>query len=641
MCGIAGILSLKPTFGIEKTILDRMVSAIAHRGPDRKGSYLDNWVGLGHSRLSIVDIEHGIQPMPNEDHTIWICCNGEIYNHLDHRDYLESKGHHFKTKCDIEIILHLYEENGNDCVEFLNGMFAFAIWDAPKQRLLLARDHMGIKPLYYAKTESALLFASEAKALFASGLIRPSLDARSIDNFFSFTYPLQPRSMFQGVNQVLPAEEVVIERGRVSNRRYWMLHFEEPPRTRPIQEYAENLLSLLKTSVKRQLMSDVPVGAYLSGGIDSSIIVALMRNLNNSSLETFSIVYDDPRYDESHAIQVAARSLGVINHTMVAEPSLAASYPNILYHLEIPFRHPISIPYYHLSRFVREQGLKVVLTGEGSDENFGAYNVFVADKLRRIIGQVPFMYLRRLAYKMGSRLRGQSDSLEYLLKVHFEFPELLFRRYGTVPPWYYHWRMLDSLRHGIYSSTMCEQLAGVDVEEELVMMNKSPMNGLHPHNASIWLETQTRLPNWILLIGDRCSMAHGVETRVPYLDREVIDHIACLPLSLKLHGLTTKFILREAAKGLITKEILYRRKFPFSAPIGSWFFCDRPPAFVDEMLSEDSIRRIGIFDPQEVTKARALLASSVPGTFERLRLEYLVFGILGVQSLSVVMKSFI
>jgi len=641
MCGIVGILSLKPALRIEKTILDRMVSAIAHRGPDGKGSYLDNWVGLGHCRLSIVDIEHGKQPISNEDDTIWICCNGEIYNHLDHREHLEAKGHHFKTKCDIEVILHLYEEHGDDCVNFLNGMFAFSIWDLPNQRLLLARDHMGIKPLYYAKTESAFLFASEAKALFASGLVRPSLDARSIDNFFSFTYPLQPRSMFRGVNQLLPAEEVVIERGRVSNRRYWMLHFEEPPRTRPIREYAEELLALLKKSVKRQLMSDVPVGAYLSGGIDSSIIVALMKNLNNSSPETFSIVYNDPRYDESHAIQVAVRSLGVVNHTMVAEPSLAESYPHILYHLEIPFRHPISIPYYHLSRFVREQGVKVVLTGEGSDENFGAYNVFVADKVRRIIAQFPFMYLRRLGYKIGCRLRGQSDSLEYLLKVHFESPELLFSRYGTVPPWYYHWRMLDSLRQGIYSSTMCEELAGVDVEEELVMMNKSPMNGLHPHNASIWLETQTRLPNWILVIGDRCSMAHGVEARVPYLDHELVEYVARLPVSLKLHWFNTKYILREASKGLIPQEIVKRRKFAFQTPIWSWFFSNGSPSFVEEVLSENSIRQIGIFDSQEVTKARALLASSVPGTFERLRLEYLVFGILGVQSLSVVMKSFI
>jgi asparagine synthase (glutamine-hydrolysing) len=446
--------------------------------------------------------------------------------------------------------------------------------------------------------------------------------------------------MFRGVNQLLPAEEVVIERGRVSNRRYWKLQFEEPVRTRPIREYAEELLALLKKSVKRQLMSDVPVGAYLSGGIDSSIIVALMNNLNNSSLETFSIIYNDPRYDESHAIQVAARSLGVVNHTIVAEPSLAESYPNILYHLEIPFRHPVSIPYYHLSRFVREQGIKVVLTGEGSDELFGAYNVFVADKVRRIIAEVPSMYLRKLGYKIACRLRGQSDSLEYLLKVHFESPELLVRRYGTVPPWYYHWRMLDSLRQDIYSSSMREELAGVDVEEELVKMDKSPMNGSHPHNASIWLETQTRLPNWILVIGDRCSMAHGVEARVPYLDHELVEYVARLPFDLKLHGFTTKFILREAAKGLIKKEILHRRKFPFSAPIGSWFFNDRPPAFVNEMLCEDSIHQIGIFDPQEVTKARALLASSVPGTFERLRLEYLVFGILGVQSLSVVMKSF-
>jgi asparagine synthase (glutamine-hydrolysing) len=641
MCGIVGVVSLMPTFRIEKTMLERMVSAIVHRGPDGKGFYLDNRVGLGHCRLSIIDIDHGGQPMANEDGTIWICYNGEIYNYLDLRVDLVSKGHCFKTQSDTEVILHLYEEYRDDCVNFLNGMFAFAIWDKAQQRLLLARDRMGIKPLYYARTERALLFGSEAKALFASGLVRPLLDARSIDNFFSFTYPLQPRSMFREVKQVLPAEEVVIEQGKISSRRYWTLHFEEPPRTRPIREYAEELLALLKKSVKRQLMSDVPLGAYLSGGIDSTVVVALMKNLNNSPPETFSVGYNDPTLDESETFQATARSLGVVNHTMLAEPSFADSYPRVIWHLEMPFRHPISIPYYHLSRFVSERGVKVVLTGEGSDEIFGAYDAFVADKFRRILASFHSRFLTRLAYTVACRMRSQSDSLEYLMKAHFdEPPALLCKRYGTVPPWYYHWRMLDSFRQCIFSSTMREELENVDVEEELVEMDKSPINGLHPHNASIWLETQTRLPNWILLIGDRCSMAHGVEARVPYFDNELVEYLARLPVSLKLRGFTPKFILRQAAKGLIPDDIVKRQKFAFRTPIGPWFFNDHPPDFVDEMLCENLIREVGIFDYKELTKARALLATSTQGTHERLCLEYLLFGILGVQTLSVVMKSF-
>jgi len=639
MCGIAGVFSFKPTFRIEKTMLERMVSAIEHRGPDGKGFYMDNRVGLGHCRLSIVDVDHGKQPMSNEDGTVWIVCNGEIYNHIDHREPLESKGHRFKTRCDIEVILHLYEEYRDDCVNFLNGMFAFAIWDEAQQRLLLARDRMGIKPLYYVRTERALLFGSEAKALFASGLVRPLLDARSIDNFFSFTYPLQPRSMFQEVKQVLPAEEVVIEQGKISSRRYWMLHFEEPSRTRPIREYAEELLALLKKSVKRQLMSDVPLGAYLSGGIDSTVVVALMKNLNNSPPETFSVGYNDPTFDESETFQATARSLGVVNHTMIAESSIADSYPRVIWHLEMPFRIPVSIPYYHLSRFVCERGVKVVLTGEGSDEMFGAYDTFVANKFCRIVATFHSMWLTRLAYNITCRMRGhQSDNLKYLLKAHLESSELLCNRYGTVPPWYFHWRMLDSFRQRMFSSTMREELENVDVEEELLEMDKSPINGLHPHNASIWLETQTRLPNWILLIGDRCSMAHGVEARVPYFDNELVEYVARLPVSLKLRGFTTKFILRSAAKKLIPDEIVKRHKFAFRTPIGPWFFNDHPPDFVDEMLCENSIRQTGIFDPRGVKKARMRLVASAPGTYERVRLEYLVFGVLGIQTLCEVMK---
>lgn len=641
MCGIVGIVSFVPTFRIEKMMLERMVSSIVHRGPDGKGFYLDNRVGFGHCRLSIVDVDHGKQPMSNEDGTVWIVCNGEIYNHIDHRGPLESKGHRFKTRCDTEIILHLYEEYKDDCVNFLNGMFAFAIWDVPRQRLLLARDRMGIKPLYYARTENTIIFGSEAKALFASGLIKPVLDARSIDNFFSFTYPLQPRSMFRGVNQVLPAEEIVIEKEKVSSRRYWTLQFEEPPRTRPIREYADELMALLKKSVKRQLMSDVPLGAYLSGGIDSTVVVALMKNLNNSPPETFSVGYNDPRLDESETFQSTARSLGVVNHKMLAEPSIADSYPRVIWHLEMPFRFPVSIPYYHLSRFVSERGVKVVLTGEGSDEMFGAYDTFVANKFCRIVATFHSMWLTRLAYNIACRkLRHQSDQLKYLLKAHLEYSKLLCNRYGTVPPWYYYWRMLDSFRQRIFNSTMREELENVDVEEELLEMEKSPINGLHPHNASIWLETQTRLPNWILVIGDRCSMAHGVEARVPYLDHELVEYVARLPVSLKLRGFTPKFILRQAAKGLIPDEIVKRHKFAFRTPIGDWFFNDHPPDFVDEMLCENLIREVGIFDYKELTKARSLLATSTPGTHEGLCLEYLLFGILGVQTLSVVMKSF-
>ena len=635
MCGIAGIVALRPTLRIEKATLEHMASAIVHRGPDGEGFYLGEGVGLAHRRLSIIDIERGIQPMSNEDETVWISFNGEIYNHADYHARLEAAGHRFKTRSDTEIILHLYEEHGDACINFLNGMFAFAIWDAPRRRLLLARDRMGIKPLYYTTTDDALVFGSEAKAVFASGLVKPELDPLSVDNFFSFTYPLQPCSMFRGVRQVLPAEQIVVEGGEVATRRYWTLRFEDSPRTRPVAEYAEELRAMLETSVKRQLMSDVPLGAYLSGGIDSTFVVALMKKLHYPDLQTFSVGFDDPGHDESPAFQETARSFGIINHRMLAESSFAEAYPRVVWHLEMPFRHPISIPYFHLSKFVRDHGVKVVLTGEGADELFGSYEAYLADKLRRVLALLGWKPLRRLAYQAVYRLRGRPlDGLDHLCESHFTSPQSLCERYGCVPPWYYHWRMLDPFRPGIYAPTMRDALAAVDVEGGLIAMDKSPMQGQHPHNASLWLESQMRLPNWILAIDDRCSMAHGVEARVPYLDHEVVEYVARLPVSLKLKGFTEKYILREAGKGLVPDRVVHRRKAAFSTPVGSWFFGPRRPAFVDDMLSEASLREIGIFDAPAVAGARSALEASAAGSFTRMRLEYLVFGILGVQVLA-------
>jgi asparagine synthase (glutamine-hydrolysing) len=365
-----------------------------------------------------------------------------------------------------------------------------------------------------------------------------------------------------------------------------------------------------------------------------------MKNLSHPDLETFSIGFDDQRYDESSTFRSAASFLGVKNHCMQATASFASSYPSVLWHLEMPFRHPISIPYFHLSRFVRERGVKVVLTGEGADELFGSYNVFLENKLCRVL--LPFKWvpgINTLLRALWGR-RGQPvESFDDFLQIYFSLTKILQERYGCLPPWYQNWKMLNALLPSIYAPAIREELASVDVEEELVAMDRGPMKGLHPHNAALWLESQTRLPNWILPINDHCSMAHGIESRVPYLDHELVEYVARLPVSLKLHWFNTKYILREASKGLIPEEIVRRRKFAFQTPIWSWFFSNGSPGFVEEALSENSIRETGIFDPHGVIEARKRLAASVPGTYERLRLEYLVFGILGIQTLFEVMKS--
>ena len=636
MCGIAGIVALSPSVQIDRSMLERMGHALRHRGPDGDGYHIDHGVGLAHRRLSIVDLDHGAQPMCNEDGTIWISYNGEIYNHEEHRPRLEQQGHRFRSRSDTEIILHLYEEHGDDCVDYLNGMFAFAIWDAPRRRLLLARDRMGIKPLCYARVGDAFVFASEAKALFASGVLQPALDPRSIDNFFAFTYPLQPRTMFHGVQQVLPAQQVVVENGTLATRRYWTLGFESPETPRPEGEYAEELQAILELSVKRRLMSDVPLGAYLSGGIDSTLVVSLMKKLGYPDLQTFSIGFDDHTRDETALFERSARELGVVNHRLTANASSAEAYPDVLWHLEMPFRQPISIPLFHLSRLVRDHDVKVVLTGNGSDELFGGYEAYVTDELRRQVGLLPSKALRRAAYAAMLRESGRSldGLLDHLCETHFTSPEWLTERYGCVPPWYYYWRLLEPYRPAIYGPAMRDMLSAVDTEAELLAMDRSPMAGLPPLNASLWLESQMRLPNWILVIDDRSSMAHGVEARVPFLDHELVEFVARLPVDLKLKGFTEKYILRQASKGLVPDHVVKRRKYAFNTPVEGWFLGDQRPSFVDEALSESAIREIGIFDPAAVTRARATLAAATATSFEQTRLESLVFGVLGVQLLA-------
>ena len=635
MCGIAGVLALKPPLPIDRTVLVAMARALVHRGPDGEGFYLDRDVGLAHTRLSIVDIEHGHQPMSNEDDSLWLVSNGEIYNHTRYRLELQARGHRFKTRSDSEVILHLYEEHGDESVRYLSGMFAFALWDRPRCRLLLARDRIGIKPLYYAMTAESLVFASEAKAIFASGLVRPELDPRSVDNFFSFVHPIPPRSMFRDIVQVPPAHILSIEAGNATARRYWQVPFEDAPRVRSVRAYADDLLAVLETSVSRHLMGDVPVGAYLSGGIDSTVVVALTKRLGCSDLRTFSVGFTAARYDESPLFRATAETLGLVNHEITLDRVVAESYPAVLWHLEMPCRYPVSLAHFHLSRFVREHGFKTVLSGEGSDELFGGYDVYRADKFRRWVARLPVRTMRRAAY--AGAVFGYSralDGLDSLYAAHFADPAALRARYGCVPPWYRAWRLLDEFRPDIFSDEIRDALASVDPEAELVEMDKTPMRDLHPLNAALYLEMQMRLPGWILPVVDRCTMAHGVELRVPFLDPEVVEFCARLPVELKLRGFTEKYLLRVAARGLIPDAVVRRRKFAFSVPVDRWFFAGQIPEFAEAMLADGALREVGVFRPAAVARARAELAASRVGTHRGRILQSLIFGIIGIQTLA-------
>ncbi len=396
MCGLAGIHLDSPEASPDADMLQRMVAAIRHRGPDGTGFHLEPGVGLGHARLSIIDLEGGAQPVHNEDQSIWISYNGEVFNYIELRRMLEQRGHRFYTHTDTEVIVHLYEELGDDFVQELNGQFAFALWDRPRRRLLLVRDRTGILPLYYARTRQGVLFASEVKALLASGEVRAALDPNGLDETFTFWAPLAPRTMFKGVSQVCPGEMIVLQGQRLERRTYWRWEFPQAGahRTAPQAQLEAELREILADATGIRLRADVPVGAYLSGGLDSSSLVALLNKTVPETLRTFSIGFDDVGLDETDSQQRMVSHLRTVNSRIQCSlGDIAASFPDTIRHAESPVLRTAPTPMRLLSGLVRRSGIKVVLTGEGADEVLGGYDIFKEVEGPAVLGAQPGLHL--------------------------------------------------------------------------------------------------------------------------------------------------------------------------------------------------------------------------------------------------------
>ena len=397
MCGITGVLNLTDKLPVERSTLLQMLEMIRHRGPDGFGIYRDGHVGMGSARLSIIDLAGGKQPIHNEDRTVWVSFNGEIFNYIELRATLEQQGHRFYTHSDTEVIVHLYEQHGEDFVQHLNGQFAIALWDQPRLRLVLARDRAGIRPLFYAQTRDRLLFASEVKALFVHAELPRRLNLEALAQVFTYWSPLAPVTVFEGVSALPPGHVLVAEHGRIRTRRYWDWSFPEPPlpKERSAEEYAEELRTLLIDAVRLQLRSDVPVGAYLSGGLDSSIITSLIKNFTDVPLRTFSVTFDDAEFDESTFQQELVDYLGT-QHTALrcTTHDICDAFPKVIWHTETPIVRTAPTPLMLLSAKVRAEGYKVVLTGEGADEVFGGYDLFKEAKIRRFWARQPHSRIR-------------------------------------------------------------------------------------------------------------------------------------------------------------------------------------------------------------------------------------------------------
>lgn len=637
MCGLTGILRRTSKPLPEVATGRRMLAAISYRGPDASGEYRDEHIHLLAVRLAIVGLDGGNPPLRSEDGSVVCVANGEIYNSAAIRRSLAMNGHRLNSSCDTEVLPHLYEDSVADPGAFLQrlrGMFALAIWDTNHRRLILARDRMGIKPLYLAETRDYWIFASEAKAILASGLVPRELDPRSIDNLFSFTYPLPPRTMFKGIRSIEPAHFTSFENGYKKDQRYWSVRFaaKDAEVRKPDEFYRDGLRETLRDVVREHLQSDVPVGAYLSGGLDSTSIVALAQEHTTTPITTFSVAFSDPAFDERDFARLAAKSLSVPNHLVELNDSASLRYPEVLWHLELPLLYPIAIPHYALSEAAREAGFKVILSGEGADEVFGGYDCFRADKMRRILSTRGLSPIRSIAYRQLYRWAGSTPGLvDFMIDLHRQPAAPVERQYGTYPAWYDVWQMLIPFKPFLFSDEIKELLVGIDSEAEFEEIRPSELHRFASMDQSISLELLTRLPAWILLISDRASMANGIELRVPFLDHRIVEFCAAIPEDLKMRGFSEKAVLRDAMRGLIPETIRRRRKRPFYTPITDWFFREPAPEYVEDALSPTSIRRAGVFDVDGVSRLRSMGKAAVPRSFDAVRIEWALMGVLGIQ----------
>jgi asparagine synthase (glutamine-hydrolysing) len=599
MCGIVGYAG--PGVRIEEgsALLRRMCGAIAHRGPDGEGVHAGIGFGFGHRRLAVVDLSaNGAQPMASADGTAWITYNGEIFNHPELRAMLEARGRLFRSTCDTEVVLQLYQEFGLDFVDRLNGDFALAIWDERARRLVLARDRMGVRPLFHATRGGSFHFASEVKALLQVPGIEAEIDPLGLDQIFTLWAPIAPRTAFRGISELPPGHLMVVEGGAARAWPYWTLEFPEQANDgdpRGEARIAEELRHLLEDATRIRLRADVEVGSFLSGGLDSSAISALAARLAPAGLQTFGVGFADPAFDESGFQATMARALGTTHHSIrCGETDIAEIFPDVVRHAEQPMLRSAPAPLFRLSGLVRASGLKVVLTGEGADEIFAGYDLFKEAQVRRFCARQPNSAIRPHLFR---RL------YPYLASLNQQSPAYLARFFGIGSddpndPLFSHRPRMRSTRGAklLYSGDLRAALGDYDAAEELAASLPAAFGTWHPLHQAQYLETRLLLPGYLLSAqGDRMAMAHGIETRFPFLDHRLVAFAAGIPPRLKLRGLREKHILRTATADLLPVEIAERPKQPYRAPDSASF---RGPAGTGpiEAMSEAAVDAAGLFD---------------------------------------------
>ena len=581
-----------------------MIRSLHHRGPDGYGFHESGPVGLAHARLSIIDLAGGWQPIHNEDRTVWTVFNGEIFNYIELRAELEALGHRFATNSDTETIVHAYEQFGLAFVEHLNGQFAIALWDETRQRLVLARDRVGIRPLFYCLDRNQLLFASEVKALAAGGATL-TLDPVGLGEAFTFWSAVDPQTPFRNVRSLPPGHLLVCENGRQSAQRYWQW---TPRADRAIaqlsfEEAAGEVRKRLVEAVRLQLRADVPVGAYLSGGLDSSGIVSLVRNYTRNRVRTFSVAFEEAEFDESESQAAMVRYLNTEHVTVrCSRRQIGERFPQLIWHTETPIVRTAPVPLMMLSGLVRESGYRVVLTGEGADEVFAGYDIFKEAKIRRFWARQPESKWRSSLF---SRLYGY---LKHSPVGNAQFASSFFGAALTdlANPAYAHGSRWGTTRRiwNFFTPATREALAGRDVQAAMLDTLPAEFAGWDGLSRDQFLESKTLLSGYLLSSqGDRVAMANSIEGRVPFLDHELIEFANALPARYKLRGLEEKAVLRAALSDALPADIIRRTKQPYRAPDSASFFENSQPLpYVSELLSPAALKRAGYFDPALVQR---------------------------------------
>jgi asparagine synthase (glutamine-hydrolysing) len=598
MCGITGIVDL--TGPVQPEVLRRMTNTLRARGPDDESYYIPTpqaggtAVGFGFRRLSIIDLGGGRQPMSNEDGSLWIVCNGEIYNHADLRPELEAKGHQFRTQSDVEVLLHLYEECGPDCVKKANGMFALAIWDARHETLFLARDRLGKKPLYYRETSERLLFGSEVKALLMHPDCLRELDARNLSKYLAYEYVPSPHCIFKGIQKLPAGHWLTWQRGRTGVQRYWDIQFSHQADARSENEIAQELRDRLKESVRRRLVSDVPLGVFLSGGLDSSSVVAMMAELMPASqIKTFAIGFEEKSFDEAgHARRVASFFGTDHREQILHSRTLMDVLPEVASFLDEPLADASIIPTYLLSKFTR-QHVTVALGGDGGDELFAGYPTFQAHRMAEFY-KVPRALHERVIRPLAEWLPVSTDNMSFDFKV-----KQFLRGIGPRP------EIRDQVWLGSFTpreqrALLQGRAAEIDAYDDIEEVERSCGTG-HGMERLIYLYCKFYLQDCILTKVDRASMACSLEARAPFLDYTFVEFVSLIPFHFKLRGLRSKYILKKAMRGKLPAEVLGRPKKGFGIPVGKWFRHELRSLLLDA-LSESRIRRQGIFEPREINR---------------------------------------